>query len=93
MSLSPRNSQKKNNLWQIQQAKARFSELVNQAQKEGIQVITKNGEQVAVVLSKKEFDQLKRPQRTLLQIFKESPLPEIDLDLERQKDLPRDIDL
>ena len=80
-------------VWQIQEAKAKFSQLVADATNKGYQTITKNGESIAIIMSKKEFDELSQPKMSLLKFFKEAPCPEVELDLQRSKDLPRDIDL
>ncbi len=44
--------------WQMQEAKARLSELVKLAQSEGPQDITLHGRSVAVVLSRSAFERL-----------------------------------
>ena len=44
--------------WQLQEAKQRFSELVRHARAEGPQVVTKHGEEVAVVVSIEEYRRL-----------------------------------
>jgi prevent-host-death family protein len=44
--------------WQLQDAKNRFSELVQRALKEGPQVVTLRGERAAVILSAETFDAL-----------------------------------
>ena len=41
--------------WAVAEAKAKFSEVVEQAQKKGPQQITKNGRPVAVVISIEEW--------------------------------------
>lgn len=81
------------NIWQLQQAKAHFSEVVVNAQNEGVQIITKNGVAVAVLLSKEEFDKLKQPKKSLLQFFKDAPCLNVELDVSRSKELLRDIEL
>jgi prevent-host-death family protein len=45
--------------WQLQEAKARFSAVVNAAAKKGPQIITKRGIETAVVV---DFDEWKRSQ-------------------------------
>jgi prevent-host-death family protein len=40
--------------WQLQAAKQRFNELVERAQREGPQVVTKDGREAAVVVSAEE---------------------------------------
>lgn len=83
----------KNKTWQIQEAKARFSELVKEVELDGYHTITRNGKAVAVILSTMEFEKLSNRKNTLLEFFSESPLPEIELDIERDKDVGRDIEL
>lgn len=41
--------------WQVQEAKSRFSEVIEEAQKKGPQIITKHGSERAVVLSMEDF--------------------------------------
>lgn len=84
---------KTHRVWQIQEAKARFSELINAVEKDGYHTITKNDRPVAVILSKCEFEKMRTAQGGLLDFFRESPLSEFDLDLVRNKDTGRDIRL
>lgn len=58
------------NRWQIQEAKAKFSRVIEDAAKTS-QIITKNGEPVAVIISIKEFDRLSKPKASLLEFFKQ----------------------
>ena len=44
--------------WQLQEAKNRFSEVVQRARKEGPQVVTLRGERAAIVISAKAYDEL-----------------------------------
>lgn len=84
---------KKNNIWQIQEAKAKFSQLVEDANIKGCQTITKQGEPVAVILSQKEYIKITRSKSSLLNFFKAAPCQDIDLNIERSKDFPREYDL
>lgn len=86
-------SRKQKNTWQIQEAKAKFSKVVEEATTKGYQVITKNGVPVVVMLSKEEFDKISKPKTSLLDFFRAAPCQDIDLDLQRSKDLPREFDL
>ncbi len=79
--------------WSIQNAKARFSELVQKTQDDGAQLITKNGHPIAIIMSVKEYDHMKKPKQSLIDFFKEAPFPEIDLPIERSKDEPRNFEL
>ena len=47
--------------WQIQDAKQRFSEMIRAVMSEGPQVITRHGEDVAVVVDIGEYRRLTRP--------------------------------
>ena len=84
---------RKQKIWQLQEAKARFSELINEVEQNGPCTITKNGEPVAVLISKKEFERLNVPKGTLIDFFKSAPFPELDIDIERNPDVGRETDL
>lgn len=45
--------------WQLQEAKQRFSELIRSVEAEGPQVVTRHGEDVAVVISIAEYRHLR----------------------------------
>jgi prevent-host-death family protein len=83
--------------WQVQQAKTHFSEVIERAQSEGPQTITKHGKPRAVVLSATEYEALRngkaKPKRTFVDFLLSSgPILE-GVDLERSKDTGREIDL
>ena len=82
--------------WQVQTAKARFSEVFRRARTEGPQLITRQGKEGVVMIPVEQFDRLvakKRRPRTLVDFFRESPLMGAKLDLERDKDTGREIEL
>ena len=84
------------NTWQLQTAKARFSELFRKARSEGPQYVTKAGKEAVVVLPAEQYEQLtarRRQPKSLIEFFRSSPLVGADLDLEREPDYGRDIDL
>lgn len=81
-----------NEIWQLQDAKNKFSEVISRALKQGPQLITKHGKKTAVVLSYTEYEKLRKSQGKLSEFFQSSPLAGIDLT--RDKSLPRkDMDL
>ena len=83
----------KNSVWQLQEAKAMFSELVK-ACAGGPQKITVRGKETAVILSIEEYDRIIRPKQTLFELFQNSPFNDIDLELpQRQPEKNRDINL
>jgi len=79
--------------WQVQDAKAKFSELLRSAASEGPQAITVRGRTTAVVISREDYDRLKGQKPSLAAFLRDSPLAGVDLDIERDRSTPRDIDL
>jgi len=82
-----------NRIWRLQDAKNRFSEVVDKALTEGPQVVTRRGEEVVVVVAKGEYAKLRKSRSSLLEFFRKSPLVGVDLDLKRDRSRPRDIEL
>ncbi|MEI9983708.1 MAG: type II toxin-antitoxin system prevent-host-death family antitoxin [Aliidongia sp.] len=80
-------------IWTVAEAKAKFSELVDTAQKSGPQTITKNGRSAVVVVAVEEWERKTRRSGSLADFFAESPLRGADLDLSRSKDGPRELKL
>jgi len=82
--------------WQLQTAKARFSELFRRARTEGPQVVVRQGKEQVVILPAEQFAQLtqrvRRP-KSLVKFFAESPLTRVKLDLRRDEDSGREIKL
>lgn len=77
--------------WQLQTAKAQFSEVVKQAAQDGPQAITVHGRAVAVVISRDLFDRLSGNQASLVEFMRQSPLyGQDDIVLERDQSLPRE---
>ena len=79
--------------WQLQEAKNRFSEVVEEAIHNGPQRITRRGKETAVLLSMRDFKKLKGAETGLVEFFQKSPLRGVELDLERRDDLPREVSL
>ncbi len=79
--------------WQLQEAKNRLSQVVNSALHDGPQTITLRGKPAAVVVSFEEYRQLTLPRTGLSQFFRQSPLHDVELDLGRSADLPREVEL
>jgi prevent-host-death family protein len=76
--------------WQMQEAKARMSELVKRAQTQP-QDITLHGKSVAVVISRETFDRLSQNQDSLVDFMRRSPLyGSDDIVFERDKSLTRE---
>ncbi|MFL9455528.1 MULTISPECIES: type II toxin-antitoxin system Phd/YefM family antitoxin [Nostocales] len=71
--------------WQLQEAKNKLSEVIEEAIHQGPQVITKRGVEVAIVLSYREYQKMLSAQQKLSTFFQTSPLAEVELDLSRDK--------
>lgn len=82
--------------WQVQSAKARFSEVFRRARTEGPQRITRQGKEGVVMVAEEQYDQLvgkSHQPKSLVQFFRQSPLTGVELDLERDRTTARDVDL
>lgn len=82
-----------NKVWQLQEAKNKFSSLVNKARTDGPQIVTKHGKGSVVVLSFEDYQKMSRQKLDLVSFLKNSPLFNIDIDLSRDKSTSRDLDL
>ena len=81
----------KKSKWALQDAKNRFSEVVNRAETEGPQLITRRGQDTAVLVSLKDYKSLSGQKGSLVDFLLSSPLGELELD--RDTDTGRDVDL
>ncbi len=85
-------------MWQLQEAKNRLCQLVDEVQKKGPQVITRRGIEVAVLLSYSDFLKLKgkkanEKKSSLAEFLMASPLAGSGIKIERDKSLGREIEL
>lgn len=82
--------------WQVQEAKQKFSELVDRALDEGPQVVTRHGREVVVLVEIEQYREMtgERPKKMDFKEFLLSgPIWEtIDEDIVRSTELPREID-
>jgi prevent-host-death family protein len=76
--------------WQVQEAKQRFSELLR-AVKDGPQVVTRHGEEIAVVIDIAEYHRLKGDVEDFKDFLRSGPDFE-DLELTRSREMPRETD-
>lgn len=79
--------------WQLRDAKARFSDVVRCAAKEGPQTITLHGKPAAVVLSHADYEALIARTPRFIEFLRASPLVGVTLDIERDRSPVRDIEL
>jgi prevent-host-death family protein len=78
-------------LWQVQEAKQRFSELLRAALSAGPQIVTRHGEEIAVVIDIAEFHRLRGDVADFKDFLRAGPDFD-DLDLTRSRELPRELD-
>ncbi len=82
--------------WQIQEVKNRLSEVVDRALDEGPQTITRHGKEIAVLVSKEEFDRRRRtraPRGTILTFLRGLRFTGARLAIERSDDDDRPLEL
>ena len=79
--------------WRVQEAKQRFSEVLRAAEAGEPQIMTKHGEEVAVVINIAEYRRLRGQSVDFMAYLRADPLLDVDLDIERRRDSPRDVDL
>jgi len=72
-------------VWQLQEAKNKFSEVVEEALSQGPQVVTRRGVEAVIILSYAEYRKLIASQKKLSEFFRDSPLAHTDIDLSRDK--------
>ena len=68
--------------WRLQDAKARFSEVVREAQQRGPQRVTLHGKDAVVIVGADEFDRLQRPVTgsDIVAALAASPLKDVKFD-------------
>jgi prevent-host-death family protein len=77
--------------WQVQEAKQRFSELLRAAHTNGPQIVTRHGEEIAVVIDVADFHKLSGDASDFKEFLRSGPRFD-DLELTRSTDGPREID-
>ncbi len=80
--------------WQIQEAKAKLSEVIKCAESEGPQGITLHGQPVAVVMTRALYDQLTGNGQSFVEFMRQSPLFGLEeVSLERDHSLTREVSI
>ena len=81
--------------WVLQDAKARFSELVRRVRSEGPQHVTVHGRDEVVVISAEEFRRLKgeRTGEALIEAMQTSPYRDVEIEPQRERMPVRDVTL
>jgi prevent-host-death family protein len=79
-------------MWKLQDAKAKFSNIVEDALKIGPQYVTRRGKKTVVIVSVEEYEKLISKKPSFKDFLLSCPKMDKDFELERQKDLPRRIE-
>ncbi|CDN50941.1 type II toxin-antitoxin system Phd/YefM family antitoxin [Neorhizobium galegae] len=79
-------------IWTVAGAKAKLSEVIERAQSVP-QTITRNGKPSVVVVSAEEWQRKTARKGSLAEFLMDSPLRGAGLDLDRERDEPRDLPL
>jgi prevent-host-death family protein len=79
--------------WTVAEAKAKFSEVIDRAQSEGPQVVTRSGRRSVVIVAADEWERKTRRVGNLAEFFAASPLRGSGVRIKRSKDRPRKVDL
>jgi prevent-host-death family protein len=77
------NKTKNKTEWQLQEAKAMFSEVIKAANNKP-QIITVHGKETAVILSYEEYKKLSSPRQTLYEFIQNSPLKDVELEIPKR---------
>jgi antitoxin Phd len=73
--------------WQIQEAKARFSEMVERTLREGPQIVTRHGKPVAVLVKAEHYRRLRAGGKSFKALLASGPLH--GLEIRRSRDTAR----
>jgi antitoxin Phd len=79
--------------WTLQDAKARFSQVVDEAIKSGPQFVTRRGQPAVVVVSAEEYGTLVSNKPTLKEFLLRCPKMDDDFEIERPQAIPGSIRL
>ena len=84
---------KRTGRWKLEDAKARFSELVRRASSDGPQTVTVRGREAVIIVSADQYRRLNpaKPSVPLVQFLEGLDLS--GLDLTRERDVGRDVEL
>ena len=81
----------KNSVWQLQEAKNRFSHVVDLAVTSGAQTVTKHGTPTVVIISAAEYESIRKPKRTLFAALRDCPEDLQGILLERSREKVRSV--
>jgi len=78
--------------WNLQDAKARLSELVDRALLGEAQVILRRGQPAAVVIAFEAYERSEHPSQSMLSFLQHAPLGDLEFEMERANEPMRDLE-
>jgi len=82
-----------NNIWQLQEAKSKFSEMVERTLENGVQIVTRHGQNTVVIMAFDEYIRLTKRTESLAEFLMASPLAGSELVIERDQSTPRHLEI
>jgi len=82
-----------NNTWQLQEARSKFSEMIERTLANGVQIVTRRGKNIVVILPFDKYQRLAKQPDSLVQFLLASPLKESGLVFVRDRSVPRNIEI
>ncbi|HLJ27308.1 MAG TPA: type II toxin-antitoxin system Phd/YefM family antitoxin [Candidatus Angelobacter sp.] len=79
--------------WSVAEAKAKFSEVMEKAQSDGPQIITRNGRKAVVVVAAEEWERKTKRKGNLAEFLMASPLRGSGIEIKRLRGSLRKVDL
>jgi antitoxin Phd len=79
--------------WALQDAKSRFSEVVEDALHKGPQWVTRRGMDAVVIVAARDYRKVTAAKGSLVRFFRESPLVGVKLDLTLSKETARQVEI
>jgi antitoxin Phd len=80
-------------IWTLQDAKNRFSEVVERATTDGPQRVTKHGKETVVILAIRDWQKLEGNKQSIAEFFLSSPLSASELEFKRDQTVVRPVEL
>jgi prevent-host-death family protein len=79
--------------WTVAEAKAKFSEVIDRAEHDGPQIVTRHGRTAVIVVAAEEWERKTKRAGNLADFLASSPLRRSNLKVQRRRDRPRKVDL
>lgn len=77
--------------WALQDAKSKFSELFSLVCEDGPRRVTRRGKDAIILISEPEYDRLVKKKPSFVDFLRSAP--KVDLEIERDSDYGRELDL